>query len=470
MDQFVKLLYDRLADKKELQLQLYLIMQNAINEMHNNGIFAALSGDAAKAIHNPDPEVRVREKTGIAKAFGKQFIPTTIPVPSQGSLSYLATLNYDPRFVNSITLCFQGGIEGLHLSLAGNLNIKLDKYIIQVASNGKDISALRNNIEQLDKMYEDISIVLMCDGKMIYAGQQQAKPTAEHKPAPATKEEPAPKLGFFARLFGKKSKSPAAPVQQGPQENQAREETLVVTPPVVAPVVASSAPKPVVTSSVPANPVPGRVVITQTPRPVTVLPKTADAPKPQPMPAPQVQLMRLLDLKVGVSQAKQMSEEQIAKMKQLGAAFFQGCQQIMVKKPGNTPELQFEAISRFRAFLESLKYSSHSFADYTRCPETGILSYHAYLRPGGTCYDGGCHSEEPDDLYYYDLRRISCEAYEKEKETCTSFPQGTSTIWHYTADIPEADQTECFIVRRDKLYLKNPMGILGCFEIKKVCR
>ena len=33
MDPFVKMLYDRLDDNKDLQLQLYVIMQNAINEM-----------------------------------------------------------------------------------------------------------------------------------------------------------------------------------------------------------------------------------------------------------------------------------------------------------------------------------------------------------------------------------------------------------------------------------------------------
>lgn len=85
MEQFVKMLYDRLETKKELQMQLYVIMQNAINEMHNNGIIAGLTGEAAQLMHDPDPEVRVREKTSLAKSVGKQFIPTTMPMPSQGA-------------------------------------------------------------------------------------------------------------------------------------------------------------------------------------------------------------------------------------------------------------------------------------------------------------------------------------------------------------------------------------------------
>ena len=201
MEQFVKMLHDRLETKKELQLQLYVIMQNAINEMHNNGIIASLTGEAANAVHDPDPEVRVREKTSLAKSVGKQFIPTTMPVPSQGGLSYLANLNYDSRFVNSITLCFQGGIEGLHMTFANNPNVKLDKYIIQVVSGGNDLSAFKNNIEQLDQMYEHISIVVMCDGKLIYGEMNNTQEKANTE-KPLVKDEP--KKGFFAKLFGKK--------------------------------------------------------------------------------------------------------------------------------------------------------------------------------------------------------------------------------------------------------------------------
>lgn len=199
MEQFVKMLHDRLEGKKNLQLQLYVIMQNAINEMHNNGIIASLTGEAANAVHDPDPDVRVREKTSLAKSVGKQFIPTTMPVPSQGGLSYLANLNYDPRFVNSITLCFQGGIEGLHMTFGANPNVKLDKYIIQVVSGGNDLSAFKANIEQLDQMYDDISIVVMCDGKLVYGQMETVQPQTSN-----TEEKKAEKKGFFAKLFGKK--------------------------------------------------------------------------------------------------------------------------------------------------------------------------------------------------------------------------------------------------------------------------
>lgn len=202
MEQFVKMLYDRLEKKKDLQMQLYVIMQNAINEMHNNGIIAGLTGEVAQLMHDPDPEVRVREKTSLAKSVGKQFIPTTMPVPSQGGLSYLANVNYDPRFVNSITLCFQGGIEGLHTTFASNPNVKLDKYIIQIVTGGDDLDAFKTNIEQLDKMYDDISIVILSNGKMVYGSENNADEVEKNNNT-SLKKEPPKKKGFFARLFGK---------------------------------------------------------------------------------------------------------------------------------------------------------------------------------------------------------------------------------------------------------------------------
>ena len=84
------------------------------------------------------------------------------------------------------------------MTFASNPNIKLDKYIIQVVSSGNDLSALKANIELLDKMYEDISIIVMCDGQTIYA-QKPEKLSAD-----AGSKAAAKKKGFFTKLFGRK--------------------------------------------------------------------------------------------------------------------------------------------------------------------------------------------------------------------------------------------------------------------------
>lgn len=214
MEQLVKALYDRLESNPDLQMQLFIIMQRAIDEMHNNGIIAGLTGKTAQLVHDPDPHVRIREKTNVAKAVGKQFISNTFPVPSEGGISYFAELKYDPRFVNSITLCFQGGIEGLHMASSGNPELRLDKYVIMITSGGKNLEALKANIEQLDKMYDDISLVIMSDDKIVYKGATESESGKSNGIAPASKsnksnggvpvDKPEKKKGFFEKLFGKK--------------------------------------------------------------------------------------------------------------------------------------------------------------------------------------------------------------------------------------------------------------------------
>jgi len=224
MEQFVKRLYDRLEAKKDLQMQLFVIMQNAINEMHNNGIIAGLTGDLAAAVHDPDPQVRVTHKTALAKAVAKKLIPSTVPVPSPEGMSYMATLNYDRRFVNSITLCFQGGIEGLHMMLEANKSMRLNRYVIQVEAGNQDLTELKTNIELLDRMYDEMAVVLMHGENVVYSGQKagsnpvvQNAPVSPQTPAPqaAAPKAPAPqapqaaakadaKVGFWGRLFGKK--------------------------------------------------------------------------------------------------------------------------------------------------------------------------------------------------------------------------------------------------------------------------
>lgn len=202
MERFVKALYDRLESKPELQMQLFVIMQKAIDEMHNNGIIATLTGEAAQRVHDSDPEVRITEKTILAKSVGKQFIPLTGPIPSKTGFSFSSKVEYNPRFVNSITLCLQGGIEGLQIASSGNAKINWDKYIIKVTNKVDDLSAFKDNIEKLDKMYDGVSIVLQYNDKIIYPTQCTCEDnSAKDSSSAKTKSE---KKSLFAKIFGKK--------------------------------------------------------------------------------------------------------------------------------------------------------------------------------------------------------------------------------------------------------------------------
>ena len=86
------------------------------------------------------------------------------------------------------------------MAFAKNEKTKLDKYIITVEANGQDLTAFISNIEKLDKMYDDISIVVLCDGKMLYDPTQNKLDKESSVQSNNTKS----KGGFFAKLFKKK--------------------------------------------------------------------------------------------------------------------------------------------------------------------------------------------------------------------------------------------------------------------------
>ena len=187
MNEFVKSLYDRLDDEKKMQL--ICIMDNAINEMHNNGIISKLSPELAARVHDPDPEVRVNEKTALAKSIGKSFISLTQPLPMKdGTVAFMIQVNYDPRFVNSICICIQGGLEGLMMSgiYKKNPNQILNYHII-INANGQDASAFLERIQILDSLYKNFHLI-----------PKLSEPSASSSSKPESK-----KKGFFSKLFGK---------------------------------------------------------------------------------------------------------------------------------------------------------------------------------------------------------------------------------------------------------------------------
>lgn len=61
------------------------------------------------------------------------------------------------------------------MTFANNQKTKLDKYIIQIVTGGDNLDAFKINIEQLDKMYDDISIVIISDGNVIYGSEKTSK-------------------------------------------------------------------------------------------------------------------------------------------------------------------------------------------------------------------------------------------------------------------------------------------------------
>ncbi len=206
MEQYVKALFDRLDGKDDkLAQQLLFIMQKAIGEMHNQRIIAGLSGVMEKAAHDEDPEVRITVKTQIAKSVGREFIPEATPSATAEGLSYSAKLNYHPEFVNSITLCFQGGLEGLMTMRALMKPSNPMRYRISVNANGHDLSPLRENIDFLNHAYaEDFVVEIVPDGAAAKPGETSAHKEETAETAGKPNVVPVKKKGILAKLFGKK--------------------------------------------------------------------------------------------------------------------------------------------------------------------------------------------------------------------------------------------------------------------------
>ena len=188
MERFVQALFERLD--KAGQGQLICIMDNAINEMHNNGIISRVSPEIAAKLHDPDPNVRVTEKTSLAKSVGYSFVVSSKPGVTENGICHTVEINNDARFPNSIAICIQGGLEGLYQTgIFKKTNSGIMDYNVVIRKNSQDSSGLENNLSILNDLYKDFNIRVMFE--MPDASDNQKA------------QSPEKKKGLIARLFGK---------------------------------------------------------------------------------------------------------------------------------------------------------------------------------------------------------------------------------------------------------------------------
>ncbi len=188
MEQFVKSLYDRLDSNG--QMQLICIMDNAINEMHNNGIISQVDISGNSRLHDPDPNVRVTEKTLLAKSVGRSFVAASMPGMTENGISHTIRINNDSHFPNSIAICIQGGLEGLFQAgiFRANKSGVMD-YTIIIDNKGQDSAALEKNISVLNGLYNEFNIRVSYSDSLI----QEENDTGKQKR----------KKGLFTKLFGR---------------------------------------------------------------------------------------------------------------------------------------------------------------------------------------------------------------------------------------------------------------------------
>ncbi len=173
-------------------MKLFVMTESANNETHNNGIMSRLSPEAMKRIHDPDPNVRVAEKTALAKSVGKTFVQTSQPVPVNTGIGHLISMVYDERFVNCISVCIQGGIEGLFQSnIWQNNQNEIMEYHILVENNGGNIEPFMDNMTFLNEVYPHFKIIIK---------DMNEEPSRKEEKKENKTEK---KKGFFSKLFGR---------------------------------------------------------------------------------------------------------------------------------------------------------------------------------------------------------------------------------------------------------------------------
>ena len=201
MEQFVQSLYDRLPTDAE-KMRLIAIMDNAINEMHNAGVFTRVSPELQAKIHAEDPQERIEIKAAVAKrAAYDNFILSSKPVAlNTGELGHMIAVHYDPRFTDSIRLCIQGGLEGLFQAGAYKKNESgYMNYYIRTDTSGDTWAQFREKLLELECFYDEFHLIVIPQEEDEPAGQNET-PKSDPASVPAEK----PKKSFLEKLGIKK--------------------------------------------------------------------------------------------------------------------------------------------------------------------------------------------------------------------------------------------------------------------------
>ncbi len=155
------------------------------------------------------------------------------------------------------------------------------------------------------------------------------------------------------------------------------------------------------------------------------------------------------------------------KRQALGDTFFADCDCVLIDKPGNTADLRLEAICRLESYWESMTTtagSRRSLAEYGKCSSNNYITFEYAYDPGGSCYDGGCHSYDPSSRSTLSLHRITEADYLNDQKTAKDIPLGHAPFFRYQTDLPFQEETEV-VMWNTVMSLKNPMGIAGYYRI-----
>ena len=156
MEAYIKSLYDR--QEPDNQTKLFVLVQGAIDEMHNNAVVAGITDPVFyEKLHDPNSEIRIWKKTLLAKETGRKFIRNTVISHDERSMDYTVEVYCDSKFRKSITLAIQDIIEKVYLSgISKEISVT---FHIQKKGRESVFKEFDKLIAVLDNFYEEITII-----------------------------------------------------------------------------------------------------------------------------------------------------------------------------------------------------------------------------------------------------------------------------------------------------------------------
>ena len=99
----------------------------------------------------------------------------------------------------------------------------------------------------------------------------------------------------------------------------------------------------------------------------------------------------------------------------------------------------------------------------------GRLIFRSLTISGGSSYDGGCHSSEPDMYRFVMIERVPFRQFYGFGQKKMSMDW--AHVYTYAGSLPDEDNTEVFMSKAagmPRLYLRKPFGLAGCYEVREL--
>lgn len=141
----------------------YLLTENAINELHNNGIIARLLPESAVLVHDPNPFTRTTVKQYLAHQIANDYVKELETSPFSNSKVPVTSRWVEPEehFSNCIALRIQKMLEFTHLEHQKEFESKGMRHpVCLMMLDTPKARSLLEKLALLDSMYPDIYLMV----------------------------------------------------------------------------------------------------------------------------------------------------------------------------------------------------------------------------------------------------------------------------------------------------------------------